>query len=236
MLQINKDVEITEEQKQRKRQALLTVNAFCQNEIDCRRMLILNHFTEAFDPVDCNGTCDNCASTGEVEEVNLTGSALLFVAMIQEVQNGGKKITGPLGVHAFRGTSGSDMARRGFNNLENFGKGSNISAELAKRLLGHLVARQILSTELEESHVPNRAPISYVHVRLISPVSSVSRANRTPGIAWARSRRIPPRETTLPVEGTLHEESVRRAQVHEGCGSCSNDLGSEKTPTSRNCR
>lgn len=143
-----------------------TVNAFCQNEIDCRRMLILNHFTEAFDPVDCNGTCDNCASTGEVEELNLTSSALLFVAMIRELQNGGKKITGPLSIHAFRGTSGSDMSRRGFNNLENFGKGSNISADLAKRLLVYLITRQILSTDLEESQVPNRAPISYIHVPL----------------------------------------------------------------------
>ena len=129
-------------------------------------MLILNHFTEAFDPVDCNGTCDNCASTGEVEELNLTTSALLFVGMIRELQNGGKKITGPLSIHAFRGTSGSDMSRRGFNNLENFGKGSNISADLAKRLLVYLITRQILSTDLEESQVPNRAPISYIHVLL----------------------------------------------------------------------
>lgn len=56
------------------------------------------------------------------------------------------------------------------------------------------------------------------------------------GIARARSRGIPLGETTLPVEGTLHEESVRRAQVQEGCEPCSNDLDSEKATTSRNCR
>ena len=234
--QINKDPDLSEDQKSRKRQALQTVNAFCQNEIDCRRMLILNHFNEAFDPVECDGTCDNCASTGEVEELNLTSSALSFVAMIRELQNGGKKITGPLSVHAFRGTSVSDMSKRGFNNLDNFGKGSNISADLAKRLLGHLITSQILSTDLEESLVPNRAPITYVHVLLIFLITSVFRTNSMPGIARAWSREIPLGETTLPVEGAFHEESVQRTQVKEGCEPCSIDLDSEKTPATRTCR
>ena len=180
MLQINKDKDINEEQKNRKKQALYTVNGFCLNEIDCRRMLILNHFTEAFDPVSCNGTCDNCASTGEVTELDLTGSAILFVELIQDLQKECMKITGPLSIHAFRGTSASDMTRRGFDGLKHYGKGSNISADLAKRLLDHLVARQILFTELEEAQVPNRAPISYVYVAIICPLTSVSLADSTP--------------------------------------------------------
>ena len=167
MSQINKDKDVSEEQKNRKRQALYSVNAFCLNEIDCRRMLILNHFTEAFDPASCKNTCDNCASTDEVAELDLTDSAILFVELIQELQKRGMKITGPLSIHAFRGTSSTDMSRRGFNTLEHCGKGSNISADLAKRLLDHLVASQILLPELEEAQVPNRAPISYVYVPII---------------------------------------------------------------------
>ena len=237
MLQINKDKDISEEQKSRKRQALLTVNAFCLNEIDCRRMLILNHFTEAFDPALCNGTCDNCASTGEVEELDLTSPAILYVELIQELQRGGMKITGPLSIHAFRGTSAADMTRRGFNNQNNYGKGSNISADLAKRLFDHLVARQILSTELEESQVPNRAPISYVYVLFVPPITSVSLADSTPGTARAQSRRISHGKATFLVEDTLHEESDRRIQVQEGSNSPRfNDLGQEETSTSRDCR
>jgi superfamily II DNA helicase RecQ len=167
MSQINKDKDIGEEQKSRKRQALHAVNAFCLNEIDCRRMLILNHYTEAFDPAFCKDTCDNCASTGEVTELDLTDSAILFVELIQELQKRGMKITGPLSIHAFRGTSSADVSRRGFNTLEHCGKGSNISAGLAKRLLDHLTARQILLPEPEEALVPNRAPISYVYVPII---------------------------------------------------------------------
>jgi hypothetical protein len=74
------------------------------------------------------------------------------------------KITGPLSLHAFRGTSKKDMERRNFNTLEHFGKGCDISATLTKRLLDHLVARQILTAELEEAQVTGRAPISYIYV------------------------------------------------------------------------
>lgn len=56
------------------------------------------------------------------------------------------------------------MAKRLFNTLDNFAKGSDLSVDLVKRLLDHLIAREILRTELEESSDSNRAPISYVYV------------------------------------------------------------------------
>jgi superfamily II DNA helicase RecQ len=127
-------------------------------------MLLLNHFTEKFDPVYCKGTCDNCASTDEVSEINLTAPATVFVKMIQELENRCMKITGAQSLHAFRGTSKADMVKRTFNTLEQFGKGSDISADLAKRLFDHLVVSEILMTELEEAQAKDRAPISYVYV------------------------------------------------------------------------
>jgi bloom syndrome protein len=162
--QINKDTDITDVQKDRKRQAFYTVNQFCLNDVDCRRMLLLNHFSEKFDPNTCNGTCDNCASTAEVSEIDLTTSAILFVKMIQELESRHMKITGPISIHAFRGTSKQSMAQRNFVTLENFAKGAHVSADLVKRLLDNLVARQILATDLEEASVKNRAPVSYVYV------------------------------------------------------------------------
>jgi bloom syndrome protein len=167
ILQINKDEDIDAVQKDRKRQAVQTVSQFCINEIDCRRMLLLNHFTEKFDSASCNRTCDNCASTDEIAEVDLTTSAIQFVKMIQELDNKCMKITGALSIHAFRGTSMQDMMRKNFNTLDHFGKGSGISNDLTKRLFDHLVAREILSTELEGSDVPNRAPVSYTYVLII---------------------------------------------------------------------
>ncbi|KAI0282596.1 P-loop containing nucleoside triphosphate hydrolase protein [Russula aff. rugulosa BPL654] len=165
--QINKDPDIDDSQKDRKRQALYTVNQFCLNEIDCRRTLILNHFTEKFDPASCEGTCDNCASTDEVTNVDLTNHATLYVNMFKELENKHLKITGPQSINAFRGTQKPEMARRSFDTLENFAKGSNLSLDLVKRLSDHLIAREILITELEEPPDPNRSPISYVYVLAI---------------------------------------------------------------------
>lgn len=127
-------------------------------------MLLLNHFAEKFDPASCKGTCDNCTSTDEVSEIDLTAPATVFVKMIQELENRCMKITGPQSLHAFRGTSKTDMVKRTFNTLEHFGKGSEISTDLAKRLFDHLVARETLMTELEDAQSKERAPISYVYV------------------------------------------------------------------------
>lgn len=161
--QINKDPEIDDFQKDRKRQALHTVYQFCVNETDCRRTLMLNHFTEKFDPASCEGTCDNCTSTDEVTNVDLTTHAIQYVKMFKDLENKHMKITGPQSTNAFRGTQKQEMARRSFDTLDNFAKGSNIPVDLVKRLLDHLTFNEILTTDVEEQPDP-RPPISYVYL------------------------------------------------------------------------
>jgi hypothetical protein len=34
--------------------------SYCENDVDCRRLLQLIHFGEMFDPSLCEKTCDNC--------------------------------------------------------------------------------------------------------------------------------------------------------------------------------
>jgi superfamily II DNA helicase RecQ len=164
MSQINKDPEINDFQKDRKRQALHTVYQFCVNDIDCRRTLILNHFTEKFDPASCEGTCDNCASTDEVTNVDLTTYAIQYVNMFKELENRHMKITGPQSTNAFRGTQKQEMAKKSFDTLDNSAKGSGLSVDLVKRLFDHLTVHRILTTDVEEPPDPNRPPISYVYV------------------------------------------------------------------------
>lgn len=125
---------------------------------------MLNHFAEKFDPASCKGTCDNCASTDEVTNVNLTTHAILYVSMFEELENKNMKITGPQSINAFRGTQKQEMARRSFDTLGNFAKGSDLTVDLAKRLSDHLLSREILTTEIEEPPDPSRPPISYVYV------------------------------------------------------------------------
>ena len=37
---------------------------FCENDVDCRRKMLLNHFGESFDASMCNESCDNCSGKG----------------------------------------------------------------------------------------------------------------------------------------------------------------------------
>jgi N-acetyl-beta-hexosaminidase len=176
-------------------------------------MLLLNHFTEKFDPASCKGTCDNCASTDEVTDIELTTSAIQFVKMIQELENRCMKITGALSLHAFRGTSKHDMARRKFDTVDHFGKGSDLSTDLAKRLFDHLVAREILATELEEAQVANRAPISYVYVLTFFLTSAMLRLTRLLA-ARVQGKGVSYEQAIVHLDYSLRKE--RRSEVQEG--------------------
>jgi bloom syndrome protein len=134
---------------------------FCLNEVDCRRKLVLNHFTEAFDPASCKRMCDNCASPDGREDIDLSTPAVQFVKMMQQLQDKHLRITAAQSIHAFRGTSKQDMAKRKFDTIGQFGKGSSISVVQAKRLCDHLIGRRILILEVEDG---DYAPIAYIYV------------------------------------------------------------------------
>ena len=230
--QINKDPEIDDFQKDRKKQALHTVYQFCVNEIDCRRTLILNHFTEKFDPASCQGTCDNCASTDEVTDVDLTNHAVLYVNMFEELENRHMKITGPQSTNAFRGTQKQEMARKSFDTLGNFAKGSNLSVDLVKRLLDHLAVHRILITDVEEQPDPARPPISYLYVPTFFFTPVMLRLTRL-FAARAQGKGIS-EQAIRRLADSLRKERYRRSEVQEGftaAGPCFNRLDQEEAHT-----
>lgn len=170
-------------------------------------MLLLNHFTEKFDPASCKGTCDNCASTDEVTDVDLTTSATQFVKLIQELQNRHLKITGTRSIYAFRGTSKSDMAKFKYDTVDHFGRGSGLSTDLVKRLFDHLVVREILTTELEEAQVQNRAPVSFVYVSTFFFTSTMLRLTKLP-VARAQGKGVSYEQATIHLGHSLREERL----------------------------
>ncbi|KAI0817216.1 hypothetical protein GGR55DRAFT_619440 [Xylaria sp. FL0064] len=70
------DGDSSEEQKERQRNMLGTVAAFCDNQTDCRRVEILRYFGEAFSKAQCHATCDNCLSKEQFEQKDFTKYAL----------------------------------------------------------------------------------------------------------------------------------------------------------------
>ncbi|KAI0593822.1 hypothetical protein F4775DRAFT_470316 [Biscogniauxia sp. FL1348] len=73
----------SEEQKERQRNMLGTVTAFCDNQSDCRRVEILRYFGEVFTKEQCNATCDNCKSQGVFEQKDFTKYALAALEVIR---------------------------------------------------------------------------------------------------------------------------------------------------------
>ncbi|TGJ82478.1 hypothetical protein E0Z10_g6291 [Xylaria hypoxylon] len=65
-----------EEQKERQRNMLGVVTAFCDNQSDCRRVEILRYFGETFSKAHCRSTCDNCMSKDQYQQKNFTKYAL----------------------------------------------------------------------------------------------------------------------------------------------------------------
>lgn len=59
--------------------ALFYQVSYCENEVDCRRLLQLAHFGENFDPAHCKKTCDNCSKVKSSIEKDVTQVAIQLV-------------------------------------------------------------------------------------------------------------------------------------------------------------
>ncbi|KAI8965262.1 hypothetical protein F5Y11DRAFT_23200 [Daldinia sp. FL1419] len=73
----------SEEQKERQKNMLNTVAAFCDNQSDCRRVEILRYFGEAFDKKECGKTCDNCLNQESFEQKDLSEYAIAILSIIK---------------------------------------------------------------------------------------------------------------------------------------------------------
>ena len=54
--------------------------SYCENDVDCRRLLQLIHFGERFDPSLCAKTCDNCLKVSGWVEKDVTNIARQLVS------------------------------------------------------------------------------------------------------------------------------------------------------------
>jgi hypothetical protein len=63
-------------------EALDRMVEYCDNQVECRRALLLGHFGEAFDRAACNRTCDNCRRGALACRVDCTVEAIAFCAAV----------------------------------------------------------------------------------------------------------------------------------------------------------
>jgi bloom syndrome protein len=125
-------------QKQKNIDNLCQMVSYCENIMDCRRVLQLQYFGEKFNPKNCNGTCDNCQSEFVMEEKDVTEDTKNVIKLVQEA---GNKQTLKMVAFMFRG----QKSKNHNPNLKYFGSGKSLDRNDTERLLHHLVLNQYLA-------------------------------------------------------------------------------------------
>ncbi|RYR02598.1 hypothetical protein Ahy_B06g081396 [Arachis hypogaea] len=105
---------------------LLRMVSYCENDVDCRRLLQLAHFGEKFDSSTCQKTCDNCLKNTSFIEKDVTEIAKQLVK---------KHRHDTLSLHG----AGKHLAK----------------GEASSRVLYHLVVEDFLVEEVNDPKVRN---------------------------------------------------------------------------------
>jgi len=159
------------EQKDRQHQMLRKMTAYCDNKAVCRRVQVLNYFSEKFDAEDCNGQCDNCNSTSSFEERDMTDYAISAINLLQELQ--GTKVTLNYCMDVFRGAKIKKVVDSGHDRLENHGKGKSLDRADIERLFAELLSEG----GLKEYNEMNRSGFANQYME-VGPAASAFRSRR----------------------------------------------------------
>ncbi|EIW72677.1 hypothetical protein TREMEDRAFT_24772 [Tremella mesenterica DSM 1558] len=158
---IDRDTNLTRDQKERQRESMQQVLRFCMNKSDCRRSQVLAFFNETFDSSECHQGCDVCLGRDNdrftVEDV--TDSAVNVIRMVQAFDRG-DRITVKMAVDAFRGVGGG--GGKGLDQNPHFGCGKDWERNEAERLLQML----LIEGGLDEWYSANGAGWSNAYLKL----------------------------------------------------------------------
>lgn len=128
------------DQKERQKNMLNAVTAFCDNQSDCRRVEILRYFGETFDRKDCQGRCDNCKAGDTFEKKDFTEYA---VAVLETVQSR-FQLTLNQCTEILMGKKKKDDDRE---SEQNFGIAKNMPKHEVHRIIDRLAAEDALQEE-----------------------------------------------------------------------------------------
>ena len=130
--------------KKRDRRKMYDMLFYCENDIDCRRVLLLNMFGERYNSEDClkGAGCDNCEQSlgGNICEENVTFDALAIVDIVDGL---GKKYKGKctydLVIQIFKGSTAKTVQSVNGETVTGFGAGNQWNANDVRRLITKLL-------------------------------------------------------------------------------------------------
>ncbi|KIJ69634.1 hypothetical protein HYDPIDRAFT_80648 [Hydnomerulius pinastri MD-312] len=119
------------------------VTTYCANESDCRRVLLLRHFDENFDPEECHKQCDNCCKPGTLIRKDYTVEVQQAIRLVEEMKGVSDRVTQVQFKEVWRGQNGKNV--QPFKGLPSYGAAKGLDHATTDRILDNLFAKNILS-------------------------------------------------------------------------------------------
>eukprot|EP00171_Calliarthron_tuberculosum_P010268 IDg10268t1 len=147
---------LSEDQVLRNTQGLAKMAAYCFNDIQCRRVQLLAHFDEQFDPKKCEPRCDNCRNFGGViSNVDVTSHAQSIVDIVDICnQSQGRTSTGSSAAYVVEIYMGrkSRVKNDRHLNCAGFGAGRGILKDNdVHRIIEELSSREVIEVHCDIS-------------------------------------------------------------------------------------
>ncbi|KAJ4756645.1 ATP-dependent DNA helicase RecQ [Rhynchospora pubera] len=157
--------------KENNTENLLRMVSYCENNIDCRRLLQLLHLGEKFNPTCCNRTCDNCSKVLSLVEKDVTHIArhLIELVLCTNQQYSSSHI-----LDVYRGSVSQNIKKHKHDKLSLHGAGKTYDKGEVARVLRHLVIEDILVEEVKKSDI-------------YGTVSSILKVSKTKGFGFYHS-------------------------------------------------
>nr|XP_060632576.1 ATP-dependent DNA helicase Q1 [Anolis sagrei ordinatus]XP_060632577.1 ATP-dependent DNA helicase Q1 [Anolis sagrei ordinatus]XP_060632578.1 ATP-dependent DNA helicase Q1 [Anolis sagrei ordinatus] len=134
-------------------QKLYDMVSYCHNLNRCRRVLIAQHFDEAWDSANCNKMCDNCCREEPFEKIDVTGHCLDIIKILKQVDCKKEKFTPLKLIDAWLG--------KGLTKLGADVVPTKLPRAVLERIIAHLILQQYLK---EDFSFTSFTTISYVKI------------------------------------------------------------------------
>ena len=100
---------------------LYTFVAYCENDVDCRRELLLKYFGENFHRANCKNLCDNCQKKMETKTINVAEDAKIIINLLKYFIAAGKPCSRVLLLAVLKGSKSKQIIQEGLNTCPYYG-------------------------------------------------------------------------------------------------------------------
>jgi superfamily II DNA helicase RecQ len=168
MIDMNKEVKW--EERERQKELVNKVIAYCQDTVTCRRSQVLRHFGQAFDRSECHKHCDNCLDDTPAITVDMTALAVKALQFATKLAQAKKNVTKPYIQEVLRGAKTKAVIDNGHDKDPAHGAGKDVKDKL-ERLLSELENMTALKSKI----VGNKGGFSntYIHVSVVLPLCRI---------------------------------------------------------------